>query len=101
MLVIENNYNKKIAPFRFSKEQMKIIPVQVNISIAVLDILHIEEVKHEYTPKIRLTMEWYDYRLIYHNLKTRRSANTLGIEELEKNLDASDCFPEHKEQKWI
>ena len=29
-------------------------------------------------------MEWYDYRLIYHNLKTQRSLNLLSREEIER-----------------
>ena len=69
MLVQKDNYNKKIAPFKFDKEQGGIVPVNVNVSIALRDILSIQEVNHVFTPKFRFTMEWYDYRIIYHNLK--------------------------------
>ena len=37
-----------------------------------------------YTPKFKFTMVWYDHRLTYHNLKKRRSANSLGTEEVDK-----------------
>ena len=29
-------------------------------------------------------MEWFDYRLLYHNLKPRRSVNSLGMDETNK-----------------
>ena len=84
MLVMKANYNKKIAPFGFDYDEQKIIPVHVNISIAVIDILSIQEVNLVYILKFRLLMEWYDYRLTYHNLKMERSGNLLAREEIEK-----------------
>ena len=36
-----------------------------------------------YVLKFRLLLEWYDYRLKYHNLKLERSANLLTREETE------------------
>ena len=44
MLVMKENYNKKIAPFGFDYDEQKIIPVDVNISMAVMYILSIQEV---------------------------------------------------------
>ena len=84
MLLMKENYNKKIAPFGFDYDEQKIIPVNVNISITVKDILSIQEVNLVYTLKFRLLMEWYDYRLTYHNLKMERSANLLAREEIQK-----------------
>ena len=72
MLDMKDNYNKKIAPFGFDKAAGKILPVNVNVSVAIVDILRIDEKNHEFTVKFRYTMEWYDHRLVYHNLKTRR-----------------------------
>ena len=40
--------------------------------------------EHTFTVKYRFTMEWYDPRLVYHNLKTRRSSNSLGIEDVDR-----------------
>ena len=84
MLVMKENYNKKIAPFTFNYDEEKIIPVDVNISMAVMDVLSIQEVNLVYVLKFRLLMEWYDGRLNYHNLKTERSANLLTREEIDK-----------------
>ena len=63
---------------------MKIIPVYVNISMAVMDIFSIQEVDLVFVLKFRLLMEWYDDRLTYHNLKVERSANLLTKEEIDK-----------------
>ena len=78
------HYNKKISPFKFDKKTGKIIPANVNVYIAIRDILSIQEVDHVFSQKFRFFMEWYDYRLIYHNLKLSRSSNSLGVAEVEK-----------------
>ena len=84
MLVMKDNYNKKIAPFDFDYAASRVIPVNVNISMAVMDVLSISEVDLVYVLKFRLLMVWYDYRLKYHNLKQKRSLNSLSREEIER-----------------
>ena len=84
MLVMKDNYNKKIAPFDFDYVNSRVIPVNVNISMAVMDVLSISEVDLVYVLKFRFLMVWYDYRLKYHNLKRKRSLNSLSREEIER-----------------
>ena len=84
MLVMKESYNKKIAPFDFDYAASKTIPVNVNISMAVMDVLSISEVDLVYVLKFRFLMVWYDYRLKYHNLKQERSLNSLSREEIER-----------------
>ena len=84
MLIMEDNYNKKISPFGFDAATEDIIPVNVQMSMAVMDILDINEVDLNFVLKFRLLMEWYDHRLVYHNLKLERSENLLTREEIEK-----------------
>jgi len=84
LMYMKDNYNKKIAPFIFDKVNNKNIPVNVNASMSVIDIVKIAEVDHTFTLKFRLVLEWYDYRIKYYNLKTSRSANALAIEEVQK-----------------
>ena len=84
MLVMKENYNKKIAPFDFDYLASRVIPVNVNISMAVMDVLSISEVDLVYVLKFRFLMVWYDYRLKYHNLKQERSLNSLSREEIER-----------------
>ena len=62
MLVIRENYNKKISPFGYDYVEDIIIPVKVKISITIMDILSIQEVNMVYVLKFRFLMEWYDYR---------------------------------------
>ena len=62
MLVIRENYNKKISPFGYDYIEDLIIPVDVKISITIMDILSIQEVDMVYVLKFRFLMEWYDYR---------------------------------------
>ena len=54
----KDNYNKKIAPFSFDRVEKAVIPVNINASFSVIDILKIEEVNHIYTLKFRLVLEW-------------------------------------------
>ena len=84
LLVMKNNYNKKIAPFRFDNENQSNIPAMINVSMSIIDVLKIEEVNHVYILKFRLTLEWYDYRIKYYNLKKQRSSNALSLEEHNK-----------------
>ena len=84
MLDIEENYSKKIAPFLYDSKNDLIIPANVNVSIGMKKILKIEEVHHTFTLKFRLIMEWFDYRISYHNLKVARSSNALTVEEVER-----------------
>ena len=75
---------KKIPPFIFNITTAKIEPLDVLVSIQIQDVLKISEVNHEYSLKFTFIMEWYDYRLRFHNLKFRKSANALTIEEVQK-----------------
>ena len=69
MLVIRENYNKKISPFGYDYIEDFIIPVNVKISITIIDILSIQEVDMVYVLKFRFLMEWYDYRWGFASIK--------------------------------
>ena len=56
----------------------------VNVSLSILDILQIDEMKETFTAKISLRREWMDRRLTYKNLKRENSnKNDLSTEEAE------------------
>ena len=84
MLIMNGNYNKKIPPFHFNTVTAKIEPVDILISIHIHEVVKISEVDHEYSLKYTFIMEWYDYRLKFHNLKFRNSANALTTEDVQK-----------------
>ena len=72
LLQNQENYNKKIAPFSFDKINNVNIPVNINVSISVVDIIKIEEVDHVYILKFRLVLEWYLFmKLMMTNLYTK------------------------------
>ena len=84
LIVMEDNYNKNIAPFTVDPVTENVEPVQVNISSEILDILNIDEVEQTFKLKFQLALSWYDFRLVYHNLKTSRIANSPSFEEVQK-----------------
>ena len=84
MLVMKDNYNKKIAPYDYDYLNSQVIPVTVDITMTVMDVLKISEVDLVYVLKFRLLMVWYDYRLKYHNLKEERSLNSLSRNEIDQ-----------------
>ena len=83
-VLVKDNYNKNIAPFSFDKKLNEIVPVNIDISVDVIDVLSIIEVKNEFELKLSLIMEWYDTRITYHNLKKTRSANIPTSNEVQK-----------------
>ena len=82
MLVKKDTYNSKIAPFAYDYVKSEVIPVDVNVSAAVMDVLSISETDLVYVLKFRFMMSWFDYRLKYHNLKQDRSLNSLSRDEV-------------------
>ena len=75
MLYIEKNYNKEMPPFILNKTTKSIRTANVNVSVTIVDILDIVEVKHEIELKFHLLLEWLDPRLKFLNLKESLSSN--------------------------
>jgi hypothetical protein len=82
MLIKSDTYKKSIAPLHFHKS-IGITPVKVNVSIEIISLLKFKEVDLEYVLKFQIKTEWADHRLSYWNLKLRRYANALSLEEKE------------------
>ena len=62
---MDPGYKKTITPVpEFDNRNL-----MVNVSLRILDILRIDEMKKTFTVKISLTREWMDRRLTYKNLK--------------------------------
>ena len=81
---MKTNYNSKIPPFTFDYVNSQVVPVNVNISMAVIDVLSILEKDLLYVLKFRFYMSWYDYRLKYHNIKRSKMLNSLSSNEVNK-----------------
>ena len=85
MLVIENSYNKKVAPFSTASDtDLTIIPVPVNITMVLMNILEIAEVEHIIELKFGIMLEWYENRALFYNLKDEITLNALTQSEINK-----------------
>ena len=85
MLVIENSYNKKVAPFStVSNTDLTIVAVPVNITMVLKNILGIAEVQHIIELKFGIMLEWYENRALYYNLKDEITLNALTQNEINK-----------------
>ena len=82
LLVIEGGYNKKVAPFEVESITEEVIPAKVNISITLFNVIEIKEVNHIITLKFGISLEWYENRAIYHNLKRQVSFNSFSEDEI-------------------
>ena len=68
-VIMDPGYKKTITPVpEFGNKNL-----MVNVSLRILDILRINEMKKTFTVKISLTREWMDRRLTYKNLKKENS----------------------------
>ena len=83
MLVIENSYNKKVAPFStVSNTDLTILAVPVNITMVLKNILDIAEVQHIIELEFGIMLEWYENRALFHNLKHEITLNALTEDEM-------------------
>ena len=82
LLVLEESYNKKVPPFTINDTDNSVIPVSVFVSTSLRNVLEISEFTHTITLKLGLTLEWYENRVLYHNLKTEEALNTLSDNEV-------------------
>ena len=74
----KESYNKKVPPFTISTDEKSVTPVKVNVSTRLMNVLAISEFSHTIDLKLGITLEWYDNRVLYHNLKTKEALNTLS-----------------------
>ena len=57
--------------------------VAANISVNLLDVLEINEVRMSFKTKYKLFIQWFDPRINFYNLKTDEELNTLLPDEME------------------
>ena len=86
MVVLEKGYNKIVPPFTIEGNLGsggRILPVQVNISIKLLNIVDIDEVDYSITFQFEITLEWLEYRASYNNLKKDIYMNSLTEDDID------------------
>ena len=77
----EESYNTKVPPFTINKDKTK-DPVKVNVSTSLMNVLAISERDHTIDLKLGITLNWYEYRVLYNNLKTEEALNILSAKEV-------------------
>ena len=85
LLVIEESYNKKVPPISINTTNNSIIPVIVSISTSLMNVLEISEFTHTIDLKLSISLEWYENRVQYHNLKIEEALNVLSDNEVSQN----------------
>ena len=75
IFVTSLGYNKHLVPPTENGGKLKI-----NLSIEIVEIIEINEMKNFFRVKFNLGRTWYDKRLTYHNLKKTDSGNTIPLD---------------------
>ena len=78
----EESYNKKVPPFTITTKDKSVTPVKVNVSTSLMNVLAISEFSHTIDLKLGITLEWYENRVLYHNLKSEEALNVLSDSEV-------------------
>ena len=87
LVVLDKSYNSKVPPFSIDADTKVLVPVRVNVSTSLMNVLAISEFSHTIDLKLGITLEWYENRVLYHNLKSEEALNVLSDQEVWK-----DCY---------
>ena len=78
ILTLTEGYNKKVPPFKKERfSNAPITPVNVDVSMRLLNIVSMDEVENRVEFQFEIVLEWKDYRLTYSNLKNETYLNAL------------------------
>ena len=83
LMVTKEGYNKNIPPITVKSSDQSTVPVCLNISIELLQIIDMEEQDHKIDLQFQITLEWRENsRVVFQNLKKKKSLNVLSDEEI-------------------
>ena len=83
LIRFEESYRKSAPPVSsLTEKNRQIIPVSIKVSFFLSDIPSIRETDNEIDVKLALTLEWFETRATYHNLKTSDLQNTLEQDDI-------------------
>ena len=77
LIVFKESYKKRVPPFTISEEDQSLLPAKVRVSTQLKNVLAISEFTHTIDLKLSITLQWYENRVLYHNLKKKVALNTL------------------------
>ena len=87
LISFKDNYNKKVPPFTVNKKNNSLVPAKIRVSTQLKNVLSISEFSHTIDLKIGITLNWYENRVLYHNLKIQEALNVLTDAEVLKKLE--------------
>ena len=82
LLVLKKSYNKLVPPITFNRADNSLIPVRIKVSTSLRNVLEISEFFHTIDLKLSISLEWYDNRVLFHNLKREKALNVLSYSEV-------------------
>ena len=77
----------KVPPFTYNDTSDSVIPVRVEVSTSLRNVLQISESAHTIDLKFSITLKWFENRVRYNNLKTEEALNVLSDEEVSTEDD--------------
>ena len=104
LLVLDESYKSSVPPVISKLEESgyrSLIPVFVNVSLDLIDVLVIKERENEIQVRIRASLEWYEARAKFYNLKSETMMNTLLPEDVEKLWIPKIVYSNTKENENI
>ena len=82
LIEFKDNYNKKVPPFTINKNNNSLVPAKIRVSTQLKNVLSISEFSHTIDLKMSITLEWYETRVSYYNLKSKEALNILTKSEV-------------------
>ena len=64
-------------PFTIDASTKVLVPVKVNVSTSLMNVLAISEFSHTIDLKLGITLKWYENRVLFYNLKAEEALNVL------------------------
>ena len=64
-------------PFTIDAGTKVLVPVKVNVSTSLMNVLAISEFSHTIDLKLGITLKWYENRVLFYNLKAEEALNVL------------------------
>ena len=96
----KRGYNKNIPPIGRAKDGSA-IPVSVNISITLMKVVEIEETDNSIHLQFQISLQWYENRLTYQNLKKDTTLNAISAEDMKEKIWLPQVVYDNTDQKEV
>ena len=94
IIILPEDYSSKLHPSSEFNDR-----VDVNVTINLRNVFDIQELSMAFKVRVQITMEWFDPRITFHNLKESAMQNIVSLEE-SKRLWLPTLFFENAYEGW-